>query len=214
MNIDVAVFVDAANRLTGFVSDFIADPVGRVENAMVTIVLVALVLNTLYVLIGTSKGRFSKEHQRRITESWLVLTKIEQLVAVGEYRQAFHLIRYGVDPYTFEEVILSAFERSGAGIVRNDRYSGDGGIDGKVIFQGQAWLIQAKRYRGHIRLSDLEKHDCICKRRKARGIFVHVGRTGKGSAVASRETGIIVLSGRKLMDFLAGHLTLEGVLHG
>lgn len=204
----------AAAKLQTIFLDAVSDPVGNWEQTMFASLLVAVIVSTAYTLIASFTKTGSAKHDRRIAESWDRLKEVERFVSAGKYQQAFHLIRYTIDPYTFEEMLLSAFERSGAGIVRNARYSGDGGIDGRIYYQGSSWLIQAKRYRGHIRLSDLKKHRDICEKHNAKGIFIHAGRTGKGSAAAGRSAGVVILSGHKLMDFLAGHAPLEGILHG
>src|SRR3546814_11160707 len=42
-----------------------------------------------------------------------------------------------MDPLAFEELLLEAFERRGHRVIRNRRYTGDGGIDGEVIIDEQ-----------------------------------------------------------------------------
>jgi restriction endonuclease Mrr len=65
---------------------------------------------------------------------------------------ALHYARLrAMDPLAFEELLLEAFERRGHRVIRNRRYTGDGGVDGEVIIDGQRWLIQAKRYRDAIK---------------------------------------------------------------
>ncbi|WP_248844390.1 restriction endonuclease [Escherichia coli] len=45
---------------------------------------------------------------------------------------------------------MEGFESHGFRTIRNKRYTGDGGIDGQVKCGKHRYLIQAKRYRGHI----------------------------------------------------------------
>lgn len=42
-----------------------------------------------------------------------------------------------IDPFVFEELLLEGFERRGFEVIRNRRYTGDGGIDGRVKIDGQ-----------------------------------------------------------------------------
>ena len=51
-----------------------------------------------------------------------------------------------INPYVFEELVLDGFRSKGYGVKRNRRYSGDGGIDGRVYLDGKEYLVQCKRY--------------------------------------------------------------------
>ncbi|MGM8474744.1 restriction endonuclease, partial [Enterobacter hormaechei subsp. steigerwaltii] len=64
-----------------------------------------------------------------------------------------------IDPFVFEELLLEGFEAHGFRTIRNKRYTGDGGIDGQVIIGKYRYLIQAKRYRGHIALQHVQEFD-------------------------------------------------------
>ena len=69
-----------------------------------------------------------------------------------------------INPYVFEELLLLAFERRGMRVIRNSRYSGDGGLDGQVLIDGERWLIQAKRYGRTIRhISMILVNYCVVK---------------------------------------------------
>ncbi len=61
----------------------------------------------------------------------------------------FYYLR-GLNAFVFEEMILTALKKHGFKIIRNKRYTGDGGIDGRAYKNDQHYLIQAKRYRKHI----------------------------------------------------------------
>lgn len=54
----------------------------------------------------------------------------------------------------------------------------DGGIDGQVIIGKYRYLIQAKRYRGHIALQHVQEFEKLLKRHNCRGLFCHTGKTG------------------------------------
>ena len=143
-------------------------------------------------------------HAWRIHKSYRILSKLEQIgVQSGPAAQFGYLRSKSVDPYTFEEAILSALKNHGLKIKRNRRYSGDGGIDGRAWHKGRLILIQAKLYRHHVAKKDVEQFCGLCKRRKALGLFVHSGRTGKGAKIFFDDR-VKVVSGERLLRFLAG----------
>ncbi|MEO1255657.1 MAG: restriction endonuclease [Bacteroidota bacterium] len=124
------------------------------------------------------------------------LTAEEQLpVVIGTLRK--------LDPFQFEELILTCLQERGYRIVRNKRYTGDGGIDGRVYLNGQQYLIQAKRYRHHINaqhVSDFEM--VIAQEGAAGGYFVHTGKTGKLSRQIGRRGTITFISGQALVHLV------------
>jgi len=126
---------------------------------------------------------------------------LEELISIGSPQAQFYFLR-GVDPFVFEEMILTALKRQGHGIIRNDAYTGDGGADGCVFMDGVRYLIQAKRYKKHIKAADIESFTIMCKRRKAKGLFVHTGKTGKRSRAHAYCHDIKVMSGSILLDLL------------
>lgn len=69
-------------------------------------------------------------------------------------------------------------------------------------YNDQHYLIQAKRYTGHIKANDIKVFAEICNRRKGKGIFVHTGKTGNTARKAARECGVEVVSGEKLLELL------------
>jgi len=123
-----------------------------------------------------------------------------------------------MDPLAFEELLLECFERRGHRIVRNRRYTGDGGIDGQVMIEGEIWLIQAKRYANTIRPEHVAAFDALCCAKGRRGLFIHTGRTGPQSRVmAAGSDRVAIVSGRALLSFLTGaplpDLTVPQLLH-
>lgn len=110
-----------------------------------------------------------------------------------------------MDPLAFEELLLERFERRGCKVVRNQHYTGDGGIDGQVVIDGVVWLIQAKRYAGSIRPDYVAAFEQLCRTRGQRGFFIHTGRTGPQSRSAvANGSAVYILSGRSLLALLAG----------
>ncbi|EDV6712996.1 restriction endonuclease, partial [Salmonella enterica subsp. enterica serovar Havana] len=110
-----------------------------------------------------------------------------------------------ISPYVFEELLLSAFERQGLTVVRNASYSGDGGLDGQVIIDGEHWLIQAKRYSRAVSPAHVEDFDRLLLHSGRRGLFIHTGRTGKMSRTLHMESPRLrIISGQRLLAILAG----------
>ncbi len=107
-----------------------------------------------------------------------------------------------VNPFVFEEMILTAIKRQGHKIQRNKRYTGDGGIDGRCTINGQDFLIQAKRYKAHINPQHVIEFAGICKRQNKRGLFVHTGKTGAKSKSVAQNTNLEMISGQRLLNLL------------
>ncbi len=107
-----------------------------------------------------------------------------------------------VDPFVFEEMILTAIKKQGHSITRNKRYTGDGGIDGQCTINGVDYLIQAKRYTNHINPAHVIEFAGICKRRNKKGLFVHTGKTGAKSKQIAQNTKIEMISGQRLLNLL------------
>lgn len=110
-----------------------------------------------------------------------------------------------MDPLAFEELLLECFERRGHGVVRNRRYTGDNGIDGQVMIEGDIWLIQAKRYADAIRPEHVAAFEALCRAKGRRGLFIHTGRTGPQSrAMVAGSDRVAIISGRALLSLLTG----------
>lgn len=120
-----------------------------------------------------------------------------------------------MDALAFEELVVEAFEQSGHCVVRSVRYSGDGGVDGEVIIDGERILLQMKRYRSAIRPEHVRAFADVCSRRRARGLFIHAGRTGDLSrAVIADASHVEILSGDRLIDLLTGGPVLRRQRNG
>lgn len=110
-----------------------------------------------------------------------------------------------MDPLAFEELLLEAFEQRGHRVIRNRRYTGDGGVDGEVVINGERFLIQAKRYRETIRPEHVGDFVALCTSRGRRGLFIHTGRTGPASRDALASISRVeIISGRQLLALLIG----------
>lgn len=163
---------------------------------IVTIVLsfIGLAVLLACVLCGAGNVR----HYAKLRAARRVYEKIQGM----EDGQMIAYVRK-IDPYVFEELVLLAFRRKGFRTYRNRRYSGDGGIDGKVRINGRTLLIQDKRYSGHINLCHVQEFEKVCRKRHKNGIFIHTGKTGAASRETVTESDrISIISGSALVDLL------------
>lgn len=108
-----------------------------------------------------------------------------------------------VDPYAFEELILTLLQRKGFVIRRNTHYSGDGGLDGRFEHNGQLWLIQAKRYSHRIKQEHVSAFASLLLENNCKGgIFVHTGNTPasvRNYVLANKTPQIEIISGDRLL---------------
>lgn len=138
----------------------------------------------------------------RIPQSGRTLDRVAA-IAQRDWRAALAYLRK-VDPWVFEEVLLTALARRGYRIERNARYTGDGGIDGRVWISGRQHLLQVKRYAAAIRPNHVRAFCHLCQTEGRPGVLVHTGRTGPASvAILSDYPEISLLSGPDLVRFLA-----------
>lgn len=130
---------------------------------------------------------------------WQASNELKRLSKIKEPWKKYDFLRE-VNPFVFEEMILTAFKRRGWKIKRNKRYTGDGGIDGMVRFKGQWCAIQAKRYKGYINAKDVLELSRICNHRDVKGLFIHTGKTGgKSRHLAERCPRVQIVSGKKML---------------
>jgi len=118
----------------------------------------------------------------------------------------FNYLRNQVDPYEFEEMVLTAFKRSGAKVKRNIRYSHDFGLDGRVYIKRKLYLIQSKKYKGYINSRDVAdfREICLKSKKAAGGYFVHCGKTGPKSLQSIGDGDIELISGDRLLKLFTG----------
>jgi restriction system protein len=110
-----------------------------------------------------------------------------------------------MNPYAFEELLLTCCQDQGWQIQRNFRYSNDGGVDGRITIKGKLYLIQAKRYTGHIKPEHIHNfHNVIHQEKAAGGFFIHSGKTRQISKELLHEFGINLISGQRLVNFVLG----------
>ena len=151
------------------------------------------------LVVGGNVRRGSSRHRRYQRQAARVLVRLPQLS--GDAQRLVYL--RSINPYVFEELLLTALARRGHRILRNARYSGDGGIDGQVWLDGQRYLIQAKRYANAITLAHVAALNVLTREQGCRGLFVHTGRTGPKSRALLRDfPAITLLSGSRLLTLL------------
>ena len=156
-------------------------------------------------LINSCRLAGKPEHQRRVRESRRVLRKIRSFTGEGSAGRVFAYLRT-IDPFVFEEVVLSALEDAGGVVLRNRRYTGDGGLDGRCWFPWAGWrtiAIQAKRYDAAVTPSDVAAFAGLVRQDgHAGGYFVHCGRSGPLTYEALRGQPVQLLSGTRMLSLL------------
>jgi restriction system protein len=144
-------------------------------------------------------------HRRRIGASRRVLSTLRSFTGEAGHARAMVYLRT-VDPVTYEEIILSSLEDAGALVLRNRRYTGDGGIDGRCWFPGCGWrtvAIQCKRYSASVTPAHAAAF-CAPVRRRGHvgGLYVHCGRTGPASYQALRGSPVALINGQRLLQLV------------
>ena len=144
-------------------------------------------------------------HKRKIKTADFVMNRID---GFSPPQKIAYLRK--IDPYSFEELILTCLEKKGFPIKRNERYTGDGGIDGKFFHNGELYLIQAKRYQKEIRYDHLSEFSKLLEDHQCKGIFVHTGRTPKN--IKARDINMknmTIVSGDRLIRLLDTEIKLN-----
>lgn len=128
--------------------------------------------------------------------------KISKKINSNEFLYDSAIINYlrKINPFVFEELLLYTFKKRGYKIYRNKRYTGDGGIDGKVKINRRLYYIQAKRYQSYINSHHVMDFNNLCELDNVNGFFMHTGRTGEGSKLV--DSRVQIVSGEKLVKFL------------
>ncbi len=83
---------------------------------------------------------------------------------------------------------MKALNAGGFEVIRNRRYTGDGGIDGRVKIDGQTWLIQAKRYTSYIAVGHVRDFSDLLNATGARGFSAIPAKRAKAPNRSFAET--------------------------
>jgi restriction system protein len=165
----------------------------------------------LYLFLPSRRSsRLNKsQHRQNIRASKKALRRIKKLESKGDIISIFNMLRSHISPYVFEELVLTSFSQYGARVIRSKRYSGDGGVDGEIIYKGEKILIQSKKYTHYIKAADTKRHISICSMKKSRGLFIHSGKSGKMSIDAVANSSVKIISGDDLIKLFSGKLNLK-----
>lgn len=106
-----------------------------------------------------------------------------------------------VNFYVFEEMINISLKTRSLAVKRTVTYSRDGGIDGTFFIGYQKFLIQAKRYRSHIKPTHVSDFSRLCLENNCYGLFIHTGKTGPKSR-EMRGDNVAFISGTNLLKLL------------
>ena len=166
---------------------------------MINNVFLYLIISMLFIIIIFSKKR--NKHQNNILSSKKILLKLNCFKFEG---QKINYLKK-INPFVFEELLLSAFEEKGYKIKRNKKYTGDGGFDGTIFDkQNNKYLIQAKRYSYYINPKHITEFGELLKKNKCKGFFIHTGKTGRKSFIEiSKYHNIEIISGNKLIKLIS-----------
>lgn len=168
---------------------------------LMTLRLIYYTSSAFTALLRQRRKRSLQRHQRYRDCASRVLLRLPQLSADGQ--RLIYLRK--VNPYVFEEMILTALERRGIPVRRNTRYSGDGGLDGQFWVGSQRWVVQAKRFSSAVRPEHVRDFGELARREKCKGLFIHTGRTGQVSIEAFQAyPEILLVSGASLLQLLNG----------
>ena len=162
--------------------------------AIALLIFIKLVLYLLY------RYYFSR-HARYIRKADKILLLIKSMATEDDGRARIFSYLRKISPYIFEELVLTAIQNKGHPITRSKSYSGDGGIDGQCEINGVTYLIQSKRYKGHINRQHVLAFDRLCHSKDVFGLFVHTGKTGAKSH-SKHFYNIDMISGDRLLKLL------------
>jgi restriction system protein len=160
---------------------------------------------------GVSRGlnwwrlRGHPGHRRRVAASRRILQTLRGFSGEGIAGRVFAYLRT-VDPLLYEETVLSALEDAGAMVLRNLRYTGDGGVDGRCWLPGHGlrpFALQCKRYGSTVAPKHVANFCRVINGSQfAGGLLVHCGRTGPLSYQALHGHPVRLVSGQAMLDLV------------
>ncbi|PSU19829.1 hypothetical protein CTM97_18605 [Photobacterium phosphoreum] len=156
---------------------------------------------------STSKAAKPKsdKHKRNIEMADKVILRLAEIEYDG---QRINYLKK-INPYVFEEFVLTMFEVDGYKIKRSESYSGDGGYDGEVfrkpvssnrIFttRMERILVQSK----HIKRDHVNGFILLCAKEKCPGYFVHCGKTPLELFHHALKHNVRIISGYALLRMI------------
>ena len=155
----------------------------------------------IFLFINFFPVRRNIKHKKNIKTAKKIYKRINEITKTNK-GWIFTYLRK-IDPFVFEELILYSFRQKGYKIKRNKKYTGDGGIDGKVIINNQTYFIQVKRYTDFINPRHVEDFAALCKKNNVNGYFIHSGKTGQKSYnIKFQFQNIEIISGNKFYELI------------
>jgi len=167
------------------------------------LIIICCLFVVLFLLEKVTRiSRKKRNHNHKIQTAYRIYSKLKSFT--GEYRSQ-QIITYlrKINPYAFEELVLTMLEQNGYKIKRNSSYSGDGGIDGIIYLNEKKLLLQVKRYSNDISAKHLQDFEnMIQKMNAAGGLFVHTGSTSGRQYLKYKATDLQIISGQNLVDLI------------
>jgi len=167
-------------------------------NILIAIAFCLVVLITIYNKYKTNNKQTHMWRQKSAKKIHNSLKSIEHNGQIISYLRK-------IEPFVFEELLLIAVAQNPqCKVIKNDRYTGDGGIDGKFILNNKLYIIQAKRYKSIIHSQDiLDFIRKINETQAHKGLFIHTGRTNTASwEFCSNDDSIEIISGTRLVHLI------------
>lgn len=164
-------------------------------NLYIIICFILFFISILFI-----KGK-KKTHKWRLDSAEKTLKKVRTFEHDGQ------ILNYlkKIDAFVFEEILLFVFnERKEIKILRNEKYTGDGGVDGIFFIGKDKYLIQAKRYKDFVNTAHIKKFiEDIEKNKAVKGYFIHTGKTREATKKDFiQNEKIDIISGTKLVHFI------------
>lgn len=160
-----------------------------------TLIFLFLILITFFL----KRKKFNR-HLFNQKKAIKILRKLNSFEYAG---QKINYLRK-INPFVFEELLLTAFHNQGFKIKRNKKYTGDGGIDG-IIYddKGKKILIQAKRYKSYINNKHIKEFENLVISEKAfGGYFIHTGKSSEKSRNLYTNSNVQIIGGTKLLELI------------
>jgi len=176
--------------------EFISNLIELLINEPILAALVAL-SGLAGIFISHFGGRSRKEKRHRMYQK--SAKSVSKWAIAAERGEIITRLRK-IHPTVFEELVLESCALMGAKVYRNWRYTGDGGIDGRIKYKGHFYLIQCKRYTTPIKTKHLRDFEKLCIQRRCRGLFVHTSN----SVVSPLSKAVTVVSGDELVNLTKG----------
>lgn len=163
------------------------------------IIVLTVLLCIVLVLLFYNKGVRLRQ-KRNIETADKVIGKLKTFSGSNSNARILTYLRK-IDPFVFEELLLTVFKKKGYSIERNPRYTHDGGIDGKIWLDGRLCLVQAKRYSSYVSTRHLLEFYLLVKKSESieKGFFIHTGKTSYATYQLYKNSCVEIVSGDKLV---------------